>query len=99
MYLYQINIRIFTEDYQAVQVTCGSRRKRVNKPISGQFKKAGVEAGGGFKGKKMAAHMGNVCRAIQNIEIVRVDSEKKFNYKLLICSRYLFLSEHNHFIQ
>jgi len=144
-----------TDGYQAVQVTCGSRRaKRVNKPISGQFKKAGVEAGRGFwefrienedldlqlgneikvdifndgqfvdvtgtskgkgfagaikrhnfsmqdathgnslahrsagsigqnqtpgrvfKGKKMAGHMGNVRRTIQNLEIVRVDSEK-----------------------
>ncbi len=144
-----------TDGYEAVQVTCGSRRaKRVNKPISGQFKKAGVEAGRGFwefrlenedvdlqlgsevkvdifndgqfvdvtgtskgkgfagvikrhnfsmqdathgnslahraagsigqnqtpgrvfKGKKMAGHMGNVRRTIQNLEVVRVDSEK-----------------------
>lgn len=144
-----------TDGYQAVQVTCGSRRaKLVNKPISGQFKKAGVEAGRGlwefriededlnlqlgneikvdifndgqfvdvtgtskgkgfagaikrhnfsmqdathgnslahrsagsigqnqtpgrvFKGKKMAGHMGNVRRTIQNLEVVRVDSEK-----------------------
>lgn len=144
-----------TDGYKAVQVTCGSRRaKRVNKPKSGQFKKAGVEAGRGFwefrldnedvdlqlgneikvdifndgqfvdvtgtskgkgfagvikrhnfsmqdathgnslahraagsigqnqtpgrvfKGKKMAGHMGNVRRTIQNLQIVRVDSEK-----------------------
>ncbi|WP_069472249.1 50S ribosomal protein L3 [Candidatus Marithrix sp. Canyon 246] len=144
-----------TDGYEAVQVTCGSRRaKRVNKPASGQFKKAGVEAGRGFwefrienedldlqlgseikvdifndgqfvdvtgtskgkgfagvikrhnfsmqdathgnslahraagsigqnqtpgrvfKGKKMAGHMGNVRRTIQNLEVVRVDSEK-----------------------
>jgi large subunit ribosomal protein L3 len=38
-----------TDGYEAVQVTCGTRRaKRVNKPKSGQFKKAGVEAGRGF---------------------------------------------------
>jgi large subunit ribosomal protein L3 len=37
-----------TDGYEAVQVTCGTRRaKRVNKPKSGQFKKAGVEAGRG----------------------------------------------------
>jgi large subunit ribosomal protein L3 len=29
-----------------------------------------------FKGKKMAGHMGNVRRSIQNLEIVRVDSER-----------------------
>ena len=29
-----------------------------------------------FKGKKMAGHMGNVKRTTQNLEIVRVDSEK-----------------------
>ncbi len=29
-----------------------------------------------FKGKKMAGHMGNVRRTIQNLQIVRVDSEK-----------------------
>ena len=29
-----------------------------------------------FKGKKMAGHMGNVKRTIQNLEIIRVDSEK-----------------------
>jgi large subunit ribosomal protein L3 len=144
-----------TDGYEAVQVTCGTRRaKRVNKPKSGQFKKAGVEAGRGFwefrienedldlqlgneikvdifndgqfvdvtgtskgkgfagvikrhnfsmqdathgnslahraagsigqnqtpgrvfKGKKMAGHMGNVRRTIQNLEVVRVDTEK-----------------------
>jgi large subunit ribosomal protein L3 len=145
-----------TDGYRAVQVTCGSRRaNRVNKPMSGQFKKAGVEAGRGlwefrladndeqdiqlgkeikvdmfndgqlvdvtgtskgkgfagvikrhnfrtqdathgnslahrapgsigqnqtpgrvFKGKKMAGHMGNVRRTIQNLQIVRIDSEK-----------------------
>jgi large subunit ribosomal protein L3 len=144
-----------TDGYEAVQVTCGSRRaNRVNKPKSGQFKKAGVEAGRGFwefrienedldlqlgneikvdifndgqfvdvtgtskgkgfagvikrhnfsmqdathgnslahraagsigqnqtpgrvfKGKKMAGHMGNVRRTIQNLQIVRVDTEK-----------------------
>lgn len=38
-----------TDGYRAVQVTCGSRRaNRVNKPTSGQFKKAGVEAGRGL---------------------------------------------------
>ncbi len=29
-----------------------------------------------FKGKKMAGHMGNVRRTIQNLELVRVDSER-----------------------
>ncbi len=29
-----------------------------------------------FKGKKMAGHMGNVRRSIQNLEVVRVDSER-----------------------
>ncbi len=29
-----------------------------------------------FKGKKMAGHMGNVQKTIQNLEIVRVDSER-----------------------
>jgi large subunit ribosomal protein L3 len=29
-----------------------------------------------FKGKKMAGHMGNVMRAAQNLEIVRVDAER-----------------------
>ncbi len=29
-----------------------------------------------FKGKKMSGHMGNVQRTIQNLEIVRVDSER-----------------------
>jgi large subunit ribosomal protein L3 len=29
-----------------------------------------------FKGKKMAGHMGNVKRTTQNLEIVRVDSER-----------------------
>ncbi len=29
-----------------------------------------------FKGKKMAGHMGNVQRTIQNLEVVRVDSER-----------------------
>ena len=29
-----------------------------------------------FKGKKMAGHMGNVTRAQQNLEIVRVDAER-----------------------
>ncbi|RKZ93121.1 MAG: 50S ribosomal protein L3 [Candidatus Parabeggiatoa sp. nov. 1] len=28
-----------------------------------------------FKGKKMAGQMGNVCRSVQNLEIVRVDLE------------------------
>jgi large subunit ribosomal protein L3 len=30
-----------------------------------------------FKGKRMAGHMGNVKRSIQNIEVVRVDAERK----------------------
>ncbi|NOX43852.1 MAG: 50S ribosomal protein L3 [Gammaproteobacteria bacterium] len=30
-----------------------------------------------FKGKKMAGHMGNVKRTIQNLEIVRVDAERQ----------------------
>jgi large subunit ribosomal protein L3 len=29
-----------------------------------------------FKGKKMAGHMGNVRRTVQNLEVVRVDSER-----------------------
>jgi len=29
-----------------------------------------------FKGKKMAGHMGNVRRSIQNLEVVRVDAER-----------------------
>ena len=29
-----------------------------------------------FKGKKMAGHMGNVRRTIQNLEVVRVDAER-----------------------
>ncbi|MEL6302311.1 MAG: 50S ribosomal protein L3 [Pseudomonadota bacterium] len=29
-----------------------------------------------FKGKKMAGHMGNVRRTVQNLEVVRVDNEK-----------------------
>ena len=29
-----------------------------------------------FKGKKMAGHMGNVRRTMQNLEVVRVDSER-----------------------
>lgn len=29
-----------------------------------------------FKGKKMAGHMGNVKRTTQNLEVIRVDSEK-----------------------
>lgn len=29
-----------------------------------------------FKGKRMAGHMGNVTRAIQNLEVVRVDAER-----------------------
>ncbi|MEM7612334.1 MAG: 50S ribosomal protein L3 [Pseudomonadota bacterium] len=29
-----------------------------------------------FKGKKMAGHMGNVRRTVQNLEVVRVDAEK-----------------------
>ncbi len=31
-----------------------------------------------FKGKKMAGHMGNVQRTVQNLEIVKVDSERNF---------------------
>ncbi len=30
-----------------------------------------------FKGKKMAGHMGNVRRTIQNLEVIRVDAEKQ----------------------
>ncbi len=29
-----------------------------------------------FKGKKMSGHMGNVRRSVQNLEVVRVDSER-----------------------
>ena len=29
-----------------------------------------------FKGKKMSGQMGNVRRTIQNLEVVRVDSER-----------------------
>ena len=29
-----------------------------------------------FKGKKMAGHMGNVTRVLQNLEVVRVDTER-----------------------
>jgi large subunit ribosomal protein L3 len=29
-----------------------------------------------FKGKKMAGHMGNVKRTIQNLELVKVDAER-----------------------
>jgi large subunit ribosomal protein L3 len=29
-----------------------------------------------FKGKKMAGHMGNVKRSIQNLQVVRVDAER-----------------------
>ena len=29
-----------------------------------------------FKGKKMAGHMGNVRRTVQNLEVIRVDSER-----------------------
>ncbi len=31
-----------------------------------------------FKGKKMSGHMGNVMRTIQNLEVVRIDDERKF---------------------
>ncbi len=31
-----------------------------------------------FKGKKMSGHMGNVQRTVQNLEIVKVDSERNF---------------------
>ncbi len=31
-----------------------------------------------FKGKKMSGHMGNVRRTIQNLEVVKVDSERNF---------------------
>lgn len=31
-----------------------------------------------FKGKRMAGHMGNVRRTAQNLEVVRVDKERKF---------------------
>jgi large subunit ribosomal protein L3 len=30
-----------------------------------------------FKGKKMAGHMGNVRRTIQNLEVVRIDADKQ----------------------
>jgi len=30
-----------------------------------------------FKGKKMAGHMGNVTRTIQNLEIIKVDTERQ----------------------
>lgn len=37
------------DGYEAIQVTCGTRRaSRVNKPASGHFAKAGVEAGRGL---------------------------------------------------
>jgi large subunit ribosomal protein L3 len=29
-----------------------------------------------FKGKRMAGQMGNVCRTVQNLEVVRVDAER-----------------------
>jgi large subunit ribosomal protein L3 len=29
-----------------------------------------------FKGKKMAGHMGNVQRSIQNLQVVRVDADR-----------------------
>ena len=38
-----------------------------------------------FKGKKMAGHMGNVQRTIQNLEVVRVDNERNL----------LFINEFN----
>lgn len=31
-----------------------------------------------FKGKKMAGHMGNVRRTVQNLELVRVDQDRQF---------------------
>ena len=31
-----------------------------------------------FKGKKMSGHMGNAMRTTQNLEVVRVDEERKF---------------------
>ena len=37
-----------------------------------------------FKGKKMAGHMGNVRRTIQNLEVVRVDAER--NLLLVKCA-------------
>ena len=49
-----------TDGYRAVQVTCGTRRAiRVNKPKSGQFKKAGVEAGRGFWEFRLAENEGS----------------------------------------
>jgi large subunit ribosomal protein L3 len=37
------------DGYQAIQITCGSRRpNRINKPTSGHLAKAGVETGRGF---------------------------------------------------
>lgn len=145
-----------TDGYQAIQITCGSKRsKLINKPTAGQLAKAGIESGRGFwefrlnnnegkdidlgseikvdifeqgqkvditgttkgkgfagvikrhhfktqdathgnslshraagsigqnqtpgrvfKGKKMAGHLGNVRRTVQNLEIARIDLEK-----------------------
>ena len=31
-----------------------------------------------FKGKRMAGHMGNVRRTMQNLEVIRVDKERQF---------------------
>ena len=31
-----------------------------------------------MKGKKMAGHMGNVKRTIQNLEVIRVDADRNF---------------------
>ncbi|MEM7293216.1 MAG: 50S ribosomal protein L3, partial [Pseudomonadota bacterium] len=31
-----------------------------------------------FKGKKMAGHMGAVRRTVQNLEVVRVDTDKQY---------------------
>jgi len=50
-----------TDGYKAIQVTVGKRKaNRVNKPMTGHFAKAGVEAGRGLWEFRLEDHQGDV---------------------------------------
>src|SRR5579872_443049 len=68
------------EGYPAIQVTTGSKRaSRVNKPMAGQFAKAGVEAGRGLWEFRLDANQANDFQVGQALTVEQFSVGQKID--------------------
>ena len=67
-----------TDGYQAIQVTVGKRKaSRVNKPMTGHFAKAGVEAGRGLWEFRLDDHEGDIPEVGSELKVDLFESGQK----------------------